>query len=540
MKLNRNGLNDHRGWEKAGVALPHYDVASMVAETISHPVWVNFGGGSLVRSFHARIQQSLLEQNLVKSGLITASTFDFEIVDNVYAPFDNLAIMVSLHPDGTTDKEIVASIAQSLCVGNAYPQDAERMREIFRNPSLQMVTFTITEKGYALTGLDGAFLPEIEADLTHGPSQCIHTMSWVASLLLDRYQAGGFPIAMVSTDNCSQNGKKLRTSVLTIARKWLENGLVCEGYLNWLCDEEHVSFPWTMIDKITPRPAPAVGQMLTDAGIEQMTPIITRKKTFIAPFVNAEVPQYLVIEDHFPNGRPPLEKAGVYMTNRETVNQCERMKVFTCLNPLHTALAIFGCLLGYTSIAAEMRDPHLKALVERIGLQEGMPVVETPGILDPAAYIREILEQRFPNPFIPDTPQRIATDTSQKVPVRFGETIKAYIARPDLDVKDLTFIPLTIAGWLRYLLAVDDSGEAMECSSDPMLQILQEQLSGITLGHPESAAGKLEAILSNPELFGTNLVEAGLYPKIEAMFRELLTGKGAVRKTLEDYLKTHT
>ena len=92
-----------------------------------------------------------------------------------------------------------------------------------------------------------------------------------------------------------------------------------------------------------------------------MAPVETSKHTFIAPFVNAEGPQYLVVEDRFPNGRPALEKAGVYMTDRDTVNQTERMKVTTCLNPLHTALAVYGCLLGYRKIADEMKDPELTA-----------------------------------------------------------------------------------------------------------------------------------------------------------------------------------
>ena len=105
-----------------------------------------------------------------------------------------------------------------------------------------------------------------------------------------------------------------------------------------------------MIDKITPRPHPMVEKSLSDAGIEGMAPIVTDKKTFIAAFVNAEKPQYLVVEDKFPNGRPPLEKAGVYFCDRDTVNMCEKMKVTTCLNPLHTAMSMYGCLLGYTLI----------------------------------------------------------------------------------------------------------------------------------------------------------------------------------------------
>lgn len=101
------------------------------------------------------------------------------------------------------------------------------------------------------------------------------------------------------------------------------------------------------------------------------------------------------------------------------------MKVCTCLNPLHTALAIFGCLLGYTLISEEMKNPLLKKLVETIGWKEGMPVVINPGILRPEDFLTEVLTVRIPNPFMPDTPQRIATDTSQKLPIRFGETIKA-------------------------------------------------------------------------------------------------------------------
>ena len=135
-------------------------------------------------------------------------------------------------------------------------------------------------------------------------------------------------------------------------------------------------------------------------------------------------------------------------------------------------------------------------------------------------------------------PQRIATDTSQKVPIRFGETIKSYMARPGLDVTGLTCIPLAIAGWLRYLLAVDDEGEPMECSADPMLETLQARLSGVKLGGPDSASDEVLApILSNPALFAVDLCEAGLAVKIGGMLREMLTGPGAVRNTLEKYLR---
>lgn len=538
MKLSYAGIQDRRAWEEAGVRLPSFDWKAMRAETEEHPTWVHFGAGNIFRGFIARLQQPLLEQGLVKGGIIAADTFDFDIMDQIYAPHDSMTLMVSLKPDGSMEREVVASIAEGLRAGRAYPQDLEKLRTIFRAPSLQMVSFTITEKGYALADLAGRFLPAVEADFADGPSRCSHAMCLVCALLLERYRAGAAPVAMVSMDNCSHNGEKLRAGILTVAEQWRKREYVDEGFVAWVSDETRVSFPWSMIDKITPRPARVVEEALTAAGIEGMAPVVTAKNTYIAPFVNAEVPQYLVVEDRFPNGRPPLERAGVYLTDRQTVNDTERMKVTTCLNPLHTALAVYGCLLGYDSIAAEMRDPELKALVEHIGYDEGMPVVVDPRILNPRAFLQEVLEQRLPNPFIPDTPQRIATDTSQKVPIRFGETIKAYAQRQDLEVTHLTFIPLAIAAWLRYLLGVDDQGRAMECSSDPMLDALQTQLAGVTLGDPASLGDRLGPVLSNPVLFGCDLTALGLGKRIEGMVREMLSGPGAVRETLKKYLKS--
>ena len=537
MKLCYEGLKDRAAWEAAGVALPKFDWKEMCAATAAEPTWVHFGAGNIFRGFIALLQQSLLEQGLVKGGIVAADTFDYDIIEKIYTPFDHMTLMVSLLPDGSMEQEADASIAAGLRAGNAFPEDMDALKRIFRNPSLQMASFTITEKGYALKNIQGDFFPFVEADFKNGPSNCSHAMSMVASLLLERFNACAAPVAMVSMDNCSHNGEKLRSSVMTVVEKWLENGFVSQEFVAWVQDETKVSFPWSMIDKITPRPAKVVEESLAAAGIENMAPIVTSKNTFIAPFVNAEQPQYLVVEDRFPNGRPPLEKAGVYMTDRDTVNNTEKMKVTTCLNPLHTALAVYGCLLGYDSIAAEMKDPELKALVERIGYDEGIPVVVDPKILSPMDFIHEVIDQRLPNPFIPDMPQRIATDTSQKVAIRFGETIKSYLARPDLNAADLTYIPLAIAGWLRYLLAVDDNGNPMECSSDPMLETLQQQLSGATLGNPDSLDGKLPAILSNTSLFATDLNEAGLGGKIETMLRELMAGPGAVRDTLKKYLR---
>lgn len=536
MKVNHKGILNARPWEEAGIALPKYDWDAMRAATEQEPVWVHFGAGNIFRGFIAGLQQRLLNRGLARSGVLAAETFDYGIIEQIYKPHDNMTLMVGLRPDGGMEMEVVASIARGIKADSGDRAEWDALKRVFTAPSLQMVSFTITEKGYALDNLRGERLPVVKEDLEKGPESARHAMSVITALMLARYEAGAAPVALVSMDNCSHNGEKLRASVLSVARGWLENGFVPDGFVPYLEDETRVSFPWTMIDKITPRPSEAVEKRLAELGVEDMRAIVTDKKTYIAPFVNAEKPQYLVVEDRFPNGRPRLEQAGVYMADRETVNQTERMKVTACLNPLHTALAVFGCLLGYNSIAAEMRDPELKALVERIGCDEGLPVVEDPGIFRPSDFIREVIDERLPNPFIPDTPQRIATDTSQKIPIRFGETIKAYLSRPEMDASALTFIPLALAGWLRYLLAVDDAGNAMPVSPDPMLDQLQETLRGVCVGEPESARGRLKPLLSNPALFGVDLYQAGLGGRVEEMVSAMLAGSGAVRATLRRYL----
>ena len=170
------------------------------------------------------------------------------------------------------------------------------------------------------------------------------------------------------------------------------------------------------------------------------------------------------------------------------------------------ALGIFGCMLGYTLICDEMKDEDLCKLVYRLGYIEGLPVVTHPGIISPRDFIDEVVYKRLPNPFMPDAPQRIATDTSQKVGIRFGETIKSYAAVGDLS--NLIAIPLAIAGWLRYLLGVDDEGNKIEISSDPLLPELRKQLESIEFGKPYSYTGQLGPILSNPvaTLSGSDLL----------------------------------
>ncbi len=536
LSLNDESIKNTAAWEAAGVQTLHFNRAKMVQATKEKPVWVHFGAGNIFRGFIAMLQQRLLNAGKAEQGIIAVETYDEEIIGKIYRPYDNLGLQVIMNADGSFEKTIIGSLANGLVGDSSEAGDWQALQKIFQQPSLQMASFTITEKGYKIKNLQGEYTAEVAEDIAKGPAAPHNVMSKVVALAYTRYQHGQLPIAFVSMDNCSHNGEKLCTSVMDIAHAWAAKGLVEKAFIDYLSNPAKVSFPWSMIDKITPRPADSVRKALQESGIADINPIQTKKHTYIAPFVNTEKPQYLVIEDHFPNGRPALEAAGVMFTDRQTVNRVEKMKVCTCLNPLHTALAVYGCILGYTLIADEMKNPLLKKLVEKIGYDEGMPVVVDPKILKPMDFIKEVIEVRVPNPYIPDTPQRISCDTSQKVGIRFGETIKAYMSRKDLDVKSLEYIPLALAGWCRYLMGVQDNGESFQLSPDPLLDTLTPCLAGIELGKPETADGKLRSILSNEKIFGVDLYAVGLGGKVEGYFAELIAGKGAVQATLQKYL----
>lgn len=526
MKLTYDGIQNRNEWESKGIKLPQFDINAMKNKTAKSPQWIHFGAGNIFRGFIGSVAQNLLNNGDMETGIIAVESFDFDIIDKIYKPYDNLTLNVMMGKNSDLHTEVLAGIADGI-----KANDYDKLKSIAQNPSLQLISFTITEKGYAVKGADGQLLKIAESDIENGLFSPKHTMSIIASMLYYRFKSCAAPLAVVSMDNCSHNGEKLKNGVMTIIEGWLKNKSVETEFIEYV--NEKVSFPWSMIDKITPRPDDSVRTRLNGIGIENIDAVVTDKNTYIAPFVNAEIPQYLVIEDDFPNGRPPLEKAGVYMTTRETVNKAETMKVTTCLNPLHTGLAVFGCLLGYTTIWEEMKDPDLVKLVNKIA-DEGMKVVIDPQIINPREFVNEVINERLPNPNIPDAPQRIATDTSQKIPVRYGETIKSYMASDKLNASELEAIPTVIAAWLRYLLATDDNGNEFLPSPDPMLNAMQEKLNGIELGKPKTADGRLKDILSNETLFGVNLYSVGLGGKIETLFASMLNGKGAVREVLKN------
>ena len=466
-------------WEEKGYEVLKYDREAVKQKTKEAPTWVHFGAGNIFRAFPAEILQRVLNQGEYGRGIVVAESFDHEIISKAYKPYDCLSLSVVLKANGTIEKKIVGSVVEALVADQAAPKDFARLLEIFENPSLQMASFTITEKGYSIYDGKGELLSVVESGFNDKPENQQHLMGRVAALCYRRFKTCKAPIALSSMDNCSHNGDKLKAGVMAFVNAWVKNGIVEKEFADYMNDENQVSFPWSMIDKITPRPDENVKKML---------------------------------------------------------DKVEKMKVCTCLNPLHTALAIYGCLLSHTTIHGEMEDKELSTLVEKMCYQEGMPVVVNPGIIDPKDFANAVLTLRLPNPFMPDTPQRIVTDTSQKLPIRFGETIKSYIASDSLDVQSLTLIPLVLAGWCRYLMGINDEGQPFEQSSDPRLDEVKQYVKDVKLGEATDVHAVLSPILKDASIFAVDLYEAGLGEKIEGMFAELIAGPGAVRATLKKYV----
>ena len=511
---------------------PNFDIDKMIYNTKKSPEWIHFGAGNIFRAFLANAQQKMLNRGLMDRGIIVAEGFDYELIDYL-KKYDNLTINVTLKSNGEIEKDILASVAEYLKM-KRDEDDFIKLVNYFENPSLQFISLTITEKGYKLSDSSGNYFHNVKNDFESGPNGTESYLGKLVSLLYKRFKSGPYPLAIVSMDNMSRNGETLENSIMMYAKKWVENNLVESEFLRYLNNKNYISFPWTMIDKITPRPSTQIAENLEQDGFEEIQPITTSRNTYVAPFVNGEETEYLVIEDSFPNGRPPLQEVGIIFTDRSTVHLIETMKVTTCLNPLHTGLAIFGCLLGYHSIADEMKDVELLKLINRIGYQEGLPVVKDPIIIDPKTFLDEVIMVRLPNKFIPDTPQRIITDTSQKMSVRFGETLKKYL-NEEKNLEKLVGIPLVIAGWLRYLQGTNDKLEKIEQSPDPLLEEIENIFSDQDYDSEEHL-NKIDGLLSRKEIFGVDLVQIGLSNRIKQYYMEMNQGTGSVRRTLEKFL----
>ena len=164
MQLTLNGIQKKEDWKAANIALPTYDIEKIRKNTKENPVWVHFGAGNIFRAFPAACQQKLLNDGVEKTGIIVAEGYDYEIIKKAYRPQDDLSLLVTLKANGTIEKTVIGSLAQSLTVDRQDAEDWNCLKDIFASKTLQMVSFTIREKGYSITSAYGSFRPHRTAN----------------------------------------------------------------------------------------------------------------------------------------------------------------------------------------------------------------------------------------------------------------------------------------------------------------------------------------------------------------------------------------
>ena len=134
MNLTDEGIQNKEEWKQKGYTLPEFDREKMIAATKEKPVWVHFGAGNIFRAFQAAAAQKLLNEGVMESGITVVEGFDYEIIEKMYRPHDNLSVLVTLKADGNIEKTVIGSIGESCILDSANKEEFERLKKIFSEP----------------------------------------------------------------------------------------------------------------------------------------------------------------------------------------------------------------------------------------------------------------------------------------------------------------------------------------------------------------------------------------------------------------------
>lgn len=435
------------------VAVPAYDRAATRIGI------VHFGPGAFHRAHQAAYVDDLLAGD--PSWAISAVSLHSPGVRDALRPQDGLYALALL---GERPRlRVIGAIREVLCARDEQAAVLARLAD----PGVRLVTLTITEKGYCLSG-DGLDLvhPDIVHDLA-APDAPRSAIGHLVAGLRARRRLGLRPYTMLSCDNLPDNGGKLRRATLEYALR------VDPALAAWI--EAEATFPRSMVDSITPASDDALRERVaTRLGMADAWP------------VQREAYAQWVVEDAFCNGRPALERVGVILS--DDIAGYDRAKL-RLLNGPHSALAYLGTLLGLETVADAMRHPPLASFVETLMREDIAPTLAPMPGLDPQAYITAVLE-RFRNPAIRHLLSQIAWDGSQKLPVRLLPVIADALAAG----RRIDRLCLPVAAWMRFVQRQVRDGVALV---DPLGRTLAE--IGRDVGdtaHDVAAFLKLDVVFS--------------------------------------------
>jgi mannitol 2-dehydrogenase len=475
----------------AGVSVPQYDRRQVTAG-IAH---ISVG------NFH-RSHQAMYIDTLMNGG----AAMDWGIcgiglqpsnaaMRDVMAAQDGLYTLVIRHGDGTWEPRVIGSVVEYLFA----PDDPEAVIEKLAAPAIRIVSLTVTEGGYNLDSVTGAFRvadPLVQADLL-SPAAPQTVFGLVTEALARRRDRGIPAFTVLSCDNIQGNGHVSRRALVAFAR------LRDPALAGWI--SAHVRFPNCMVDRITPQTTDADRAALSRRfGIEDQWPVLCE------PFTQ------WVLEDSFAAGRPPLEDAGVQIV--ADVEPYELMKL-RLLNASHQALCYPGYLVGYRLVHDVTSDPLFARFLLDYMLSEAIPTLRpVPGI-DLADYAHQLIE-RFSNPEVGDTVARLCANASDLIPKFLLPVVREQLAAGG----PFTRAAAVVACWARFCEGTDESGEAFE-----MDDALASQLRAAALRQGDYPAAFLE---DNRPVFGDLAGD----PRFTRVYLEILASlrERGVRATLAD------
>lgn len=519
--LNQRLLEDSRFWKGKNVLLPNYDRTKLPIKAIS------FSAGKMAYGHTGDILQDLLNQDPKTGLMVGVETYSPKYVTELSASDYLMTQLIFENENGKVIPKIQGAIQSMLFIdGNINSLAWAKLLEYARDPEVQFATINAPEGVYGVIYNGGDFAepvnPVLIKDMEEGTVNS-DPAKWTA-FARERFKAG-LKFALVSCTNFSGNGHHTGATVRTVAKAWEEKGFAPKGFVKYLSDPKQFSFPNCMIDRIAVNPDENTRKIMEKLGIRSNL-VVTEKV------------RYWAVEDIFPAGRPRFEKAeGVFMEDSyEEVKKYEDMKL-RILNMSHSVIAGLGVLLGYRGnygIYKGMQDQDLTDLIDRI-IAIVIKTVERPKKMDPRDFAKAAIE-RLNNPNIPDDPMRIAFNASNKMLPRFLDTFYAGQAK-GLSQDELELVLLPVAGFLRYTMGIDDQIQTYNLEEDPNKELLMACAAKAKIGDPASAVAFKDAI-AHKGIMGQDLYQLGeTGATLEEMVGKMLSGPGAVRRTLQEYLK---
>lgn len=444
---------------------------------------VHLGLGAFHRAHQALYTEAALADGDLRWGVLGVSLRSRALVETLHAQ-DLLYTVHERHAE-----QVSTRLVGCLMEAAHAPSAAAHVLAALADPRVQVVTTTVTEKGYSQQPATGE-LDLDDADIRHdlaAPRQPRSTLGVIAEGL--RLRAADAPLTLVCCDNMAANGDTVRRLLLQYAQA-VDPALARRI-------EDTVAFPNSMVDRIVPAAtAESLDWAAARLGLRDEAAIVCE------PFTQ------WVIEDRFAAARPAWERGGALFTRDVRPFQAMKLRL---LNGSHSAIAYLGQLRGRPTVASAMADPVLGGFVRRLMTEDLRASVQAPEGYDVRAYCEELL-RRFENPAVAHRTEQIASDGTQKVPVRWLPALREGLARGAASPA----LERALAAWLHYLAQGHDEAGTPLRIADPGAPALAERLRA----QPE-ALPMVQAALAHAPVFGHEPWPAALAERLAGHLQTL-------------------